>query len=151
MYSEYCLAVILMLIAYLVYKDKQETYRAINWKDATTIGEPIYRDYLKTVDSGRECVPINIPCIPHEEAEYEQEQECRNIKDDVLATKHTRKPLKNEGHAFVKHLTNSESFEQPHYSNTCDEFETRKYTQNLSKMTPRSSVGLYHVYEDTGY
>lgn len=135
---------VILLIIYCVYKDQKDSYSAINWKDLNTIGEPIYE---KPQDGYID--------IEKQEAAYAADRRCRLkasiIQDGELNKKNPRLIVKNKGNAFVQGLTDGESFEDPHYSNRCDEISNTKRRSNFKNMVPRSSVNMYHKYHDGGY
>lgn len=140
--SDNIVILLILLIIFCIYKDRKDSYTPINWKDAETIGQRIYeppREFRGPQD------------VYARERAYAQERICRKKKDDELAKKTPRRPLKNEGHAFVKSLITQESFETPHYSNTCDEVSQHERLRNHKRITPRSSVNMYYKYPNNEY
>lgn len=81
--------------------------KAINWQDATTIGQKMY------YEAKEKRTPSSVYM---QELEYQNDEQCRDKQDRKLARLNPRTPLRNEGSAFVDGLITKESFETDYTS-----------------------------------
>lgn len=135
---------IILVIIIAKFKQKEsltDQYKPINWKDATTIGQPIDYGNQQKIVHAINC-GYGLP-IKKLEMEFDEDQTCRSNFDSELAKKNPRKPLVNQGAAFVHNLINDESFEDGHYSSEITDNENRVPITNKMRLTPRSAVNLY--------
>lgn len=139
--------VILLLIWMVCKCGKREKLTAIDWRDATTIGQNDVPTINYKEDKLRGPVlEFKSPSeVYKQELEYQDDEVCRNKIDDSLAKITPRRPLKNEGNAFVKGLLSTESFESTYNSIKCNEVPSRKVSKRDFSMTPKSVKSLYET------